>query len=221
VLTDAPQGFPGSLGAPFIQYLLTDVVTSPPALHHLYSEQLVYMPHCYFVTDYRQTARAVLDPAQRPTRAQLGLPADRFVFYCPNQLYKIDPPTFDVWCRILQRVPQSVLWLLRFPAVGETHIRQEAERRGIAADRIVFSDQVPKPLHVLRSSAADLFLDTPMCNGHTTACDVLWAGVPLVTLPLQSMASRVAASIVTSLGCPELVVGRCVAGPAVPAAAAG
>ena len=154
------MGFPGSMGAPYIQYLITDMTTSPAHLHTLYTERLVYMPHCYFVSDYKQSFRQVMDTSLRPTRAQLGLPPDAFIFYCPNQLYKIEPTLFDVWCRILHRVPTAVLWLLRFPAVGEPHILEEAARRGLAPGRIVFSDQAPKHQHVLRSTAADLFLDT-------------------------------------------------------------
>eukprot|EP00698_Gefionella_okellyi_P025317 TRINITY_DN9239_c0_g1_i1.p1 TRINITY_DN9239_c0_g1~~TRINITY_DN9239_c0_g1_i1.p1 ORF type:complete len:943 (-),score=155.89 TRINITY_DN9239_c0_g1_i1:1066-3804(-) len=200
------MGFPGTTGADFIQYLITDRITSPPETQNCYTEFLAYMPHCYFVTDYKQSFRFVLDPAQCPTRAQIGLPEDKFVFYCANQLYKIDQQTFDVWCNILKRVPNSVLWLLRFPPIGEPFVLAEAHARGIEPGRIIFTDQAIKEMHLKRSTLADLFLDTPVCNGHTTACDVLWAGVPIVTMPLEKMASRVAASVVANLGCPEMIV---------------
>uniref|UniRef100_A0A672RBQ3 UDP-N-acetylglucosamine--peptide N-acetylglucosaminyltransferase 110 kDa subunit n=1 Tax=Sinocyclocheilus grahami TaxID=75366 RepID=A0A672RBQ3_SINGR len=120
-------------------------------------------------------------------------------------LYKIDPPTLQMWANILKRVPNSVIWLLRFPAVGEPNIQQYAQNMGLPASRIIFSPVAPKEEHVRRGQLADVCLDTPLCNGHTTGMDVLWAGTPMVTMPGETLASRVAASQLTCLGCPELI----------------
>lgn len=189
-------------------------------------------------------AQDVLDKANLPQRAEVGLPEDKIIYSCSNQLYKYDPVTFQTWCNILRRVPNSVLWLLRFPPYGEPQILREAANRGVDPGRIIFTDVANKPIHIRRSGLADVFLDTPLCNAHTTGwnscdapcslsarrlcerqrpqaeqkrivsrtsdiagCDVLWGGCPMVTLPLERMASRVAASLcyATGLG-PEMVV---------------
>ncbi|XP_054935986.1 UDP-N-acetylglucosamine--peptide N-acetylglucosaminyltransferase 110 kDa subunit-like [Physeter macrocephalus] len=139
------------------------------------------------------------------TRSQYGLPEDAIVYCNFNQLYKIDPPTLQMWASILKRVPNSVLWLLRFPAVGEPYIQQYAQNMGLPQNRIIFSPVAPKEEHVRRGQLADVCLDTPLCNGHTTGMDVLWAGTPMVTMPGETLASRVAASQLTCLGCPELI----------------
>ncbi|XDV36742.1 hypothetical protein PO909_006471 [Leuciscus waleckii] len=139
------------------------------------------------------------------TRSQYGLPEDAIVYCNFNQLYKIDPPTLQMWANILKRVPNSVLWLLRFPAVGEPNIQQYAQNLGLPASRIIFSPVAPKEEHVRRGQLADVCLDTPLCNGHTTGMDVLWAGTPMVTMPGETLASRVATSQLTCLGCLELI----------------
>ena len=139
------------------------------------------------------------------TRVQYSLPEDTIVFCNFNQLYKIDPDTLQCWIGILKRVANSVLWLLRFPAAGEPNVIAMASKLGLPPGRIVFSPVAPKEEHVRRGRLADLCLDTPLCNGHTTGMDVLWAGTPVLTLPLQSLASRVAASQLHALGFPELV----------------
>ena len=137
-------------------------------------------------------------------RSTYDLPDDVFVYCNFNQLYKIDPETFDTWCNILKRVPNSVLWLLRFPAVGEANVKAQAAANGVSQDRIIFSNVAQKEEHVRRGQLADLCLDTPLCNGHTTGMDVLWAGCPMLTLPLDTLASRVASSQLHALGVPEL-----------------
>ena len=139
------------------------------------------------------------------TRETYGLPSNAFVFCNFNQLYKIDPETFESWCSILKRVPHSVLWLLRFPAAGEANVKAQAAALGVEQDRIVFSNVAPKEEHVRRGQLADVCLDTPLCNGHTTGMDVLWAGCPMVTLPLDTFASRVASSQLSAIGIPELI----------------
>jgi predicted O-linked N-acetylglucosamine transferase (SPINDLY family) len=151
-------------------------------------------------------AGAVGLPPPPLTRAYYGLPADKVVLCNFNQLYKIDPPVFAAWLRILQRAPNTVLWLLRFPAAGESNLRQVIAAAGIAQDRVVFSNVAGKSEHIRRGALADLCLDTRACNGHTTGMDMLWAGTPMITCPNLTLASRVAASQLTALGCPELVV---------------
>lgn len=135
-----------------------------------------------------------------PKRADFGLPNDKIIYSCSNQLYKYDPETFNTWCNILHQVPNSVLWLLRFPPYGENKIRQRAIAAGLDNSRIIFTDVAQKDLHIKRSGLADVFLDTPLCNAHTTGCDVLWGGCPMITLPLERMASRVAASLCHATG---------------------
>ena len=103
-----------------------------------------------------------------PSRADIGLPTDKIVYSCSNQLYKYDPETFRSWCNILKRVPNSVLWLLRFPLFGEPRIHAEAAAQGVDPSRIIFTDVADKPQHIRRSGLADVFLDTPLCNAHTT-----------------------------------------------------
>ncbi|CAG9464383.1 unnamed protein product [Pedinophyceae sp. YPF-701] len=200
------MGFPATAGADFLPYLIVDKVVAPKELHHCYTEKIVQMPNCYFVNDYKQSHMDVLDEANVPSRESQGLPADKVIYACSNQLYKYDPDTFRCWCNILRRVPNSVLWLLRFPPAGEPRVKAEAARQGVDPARIIFTDVAQKDLHIRRSGLADVFLDTPLCNAHTTGCDVLWSGCPMVTLPLERMASRVAASLCVAIGCPELVV---------------
>lgn len=138
-------------------------------------------------------------------RSQYNLPEKVMVFCNFNQLYKIDPDTLANWVSILKQVPNSVLWLLRFPATGEPNVIAMAGKLGLPPGRIIFSPVAPKEEHVRRGRLADLCLDTPLCNGHTTGMDVLWAGTPVLTLPLETLASRVAGSQLHALGFPELV----------------
>ncbi|VFQ64601.1 unnamed protein product [Cuscuta campestris] len=194
------MGFPGTTGATYIHYLVTDEFVSPTQYSHIYSEKLVHLPHCYFVNDYKQKNCDVLDPNCQPKRSDYGLPEDKFIFACFNQLYKMDPEIFTTWCNILKRVPNSALWLLRFPAAGEMRLRAYAAAQGVQPDQIIFTDVAMKQEHIRRSSLADLFLDTPLCNAHTTGTDVLWAGLPMVTLPLEKMATRVAGSLCLATG---------------------
>lgn len=139
------------------------------------------------------------------TRQQYNLPENAVVYCNFNQLYKIDPKTLNMWVNILKRVPNSVLWLLRFPVIGEANIVAKAAQLGLTPDRIIFSNVAAKEEHVRRGQLADVCLDTPLCNGHTTGMDVLWAGTPMVTLPLETLASRVASSQLSCIGTPELI----------------
>ncbi|KAL3115763.1 hypothetical protein niasHT_007768 [Heterodera trifolii] len=310
-------GYPGTSGAPFMDYIITDETTSPIELAYAYSEKLAYMPHTFFIGDHSQmlahlTERVIVKdkdgqlperdcvtlvnatqnalqsllssaacevktfvreaevqhgperevkmtevivpvvevtsteplsqmigsgliaasvsgvPVQNglttlnthvkaatgeevpqtilvTSRQQYGLPEDAIVFCNFNQLYKIDPPTLEMWCEILKRVPSAILWLLRFPYHGEPHILKFCMQRGIDPKRVVFSNVAAKEEHVRRGQLADVCLDTPLCNGHTTGMDILWTGTPMVTMPLETLASRVASSQLFALGCPELV----------------
>ncbi|XP_048602150.1 probable UDP-N-acetylglucosamine--peptide N-acetylglucosaminyltransferase SEC isoform X2 [Brassica napus] len=194
------MGFPGTTGATYIDYLVTDEFVSPLQYAHIYSEKLVHLPHCYFVNDYKQKNQDVLDPKSKPKRSDYGLPEDKFIFGCFNQLYKMDPEIVNTWCNVLKRVPNSALWLLRFPAAGEMRFRAYAAAQGVHPDQIIFTDVAMKNEHIRRSVLADVILDTPLCNGHTTGTDVLWAGVPMITLPLEKMATRVAGSLCLATG---------------------
>lgn len=212
------MGFCGTMGAPFMHYIIGDETVIPRQLRKYYDEKVISMPHSYFVNDHRQSSRFVIgqnelaqgdsgevrvEPARR---AQYGLSEDSFVFCNFNQLFKITPELFDTWVRILKRVPNSVLWLLRFPGVAEENIMREARKRGLRYDQIVFSDVVPKDEHLRRCVLADLCLDTIAYNSHTTACDLLWAATPIVTCPGDKMASRVCSSLLKACGLEELVV---------------
>ena len=199
-------GFPGSMGATYIQYLIADKMVIPPELTCFYTENIVYMPHSYFVNDYKQSMLELIVSSPRPTRAHFGLPDKSFIFGNFNQLYKIDPRTFDCWCNILHKVPNSIIWLLRFPREGEENIKREAESRGINRERLFFTDIAEKEIHVSRCFLADLSLDSPLCNGHTTTTDLLWSGLPIITLPLTDFPSRVASSLCSALDCPEMIV---------------
>lgn len=297
-------GYPGTSGASYMDYIITDAVTSPLELQSQYSEKLAYMPYTYFIGDHKQMfphlkerlivsdksgnvadnvavinatdlsplventdvkeIREVIN-AHKPleismkvaelptttaienmiasgqvqtsvngvvvqnglattqtnnkaatgeevpqnivitTRQQYGLPDNAVVFCNFNQLYKIDPLTLQSWVTILKNVPNSVLWLLRFPAVGEPNLLQTTHNLRLPEGQIIFSNVAAKEEHVRRGQLADVCLDTPLCNGHTTSMDVLWTGTPVVTLPGETLASRVAASQLATLGCPELI----------------
>ena len=200
-------GFCGTLGAPFVDYLITDAVATPTETYRHYTEKLIIMPHSYFVTDHLQTYPVDFRSEELVDRAALGLPTDRFVYACFNQLYKIDAAIFDVWMGLLECNPHTVLWLLRFPADAEHMLRRRSEQRyALTSDRLVFTPvSNSKDRYMRFIHCADLVLDTYEYNGHTTACDVLWAGVPMITAPGTKMASRVCASVLHALGCPELV----------------
>jgi protein O-GlcNAc transferase len=200
------MGFCSSMGADYIDYIITDKIASPPeVIDRLYTEKGIFMPHSYFANDYKQSCRYVFD-SDRPTRKQYGLPEDKFIFANFNQMYKIDPKTFSIWMNILKRVPDSVLWLLEYPADARPNLQKEAQSRGVDPSRIIITPKAPKNEHINRCYLADLSLDNLITNGHTTSCDLLWSGCPLLTFPAtENMPSRVAASICTALGCPEMV----------------
>ncbi|WP_119157495.1 tetratricopeptide repeat protein [Caldimonas tepidiphila] len=191
-------GFPGTSGADYMDYIIGDPVVTPLSHAHWYTEKIAQMPVCYQPNDRKRPL------PQASNRAQFGLPKGAFVFACFNQLYKLTPEVFDAWCRILHAVPEGVLWLLGGNAQAEANLRQEAEARGISAERLIFGEPLPPAWHSTRLAQADLMLDTWPCNAHTTASDALWAGVPLVTLSGLTFASRVAGSLLNAVGLGEL-----------------
>jgi predicted O-linked N-acetylglucosamine transferase (SPINDLY family) len=165
-----------------------------------YAEKIVYLPHSYQVNDsHRKIADKVF------TRTEVGLPPSGFVFCCFNNNYKITPETFSSWMRILSRVEGSVLWLFEDNPEAANNLRQEAHKRGINSQRLIFAERMSLPDHLARHRAADLFIDTLPCNAHTTASDALWAGLPLLTCTGEAFASRVAASLLTAIDLPELI----------------
>jgi protein O-GlcNAc transferase len=193
-------GFPATLGAPYIDYILADRIVIPEDERHHYCEQVVYLPDCYQVNDCR---RPIAEDA--PTRATSGLPNKAFIFCNFNQSYKFTPAMFAVWMRILEQVPDSVFWLLDdIPELGDNLCR-EAERHGVAATRLIFAPRVAVEKHLARLRLADLFLDSLPYNAHTTASDALWAGLPLLTCRGTSFPGRVAASMLGAAGLPDLV----------------
>lgn len=193
-------GYPGTMGEGVCDYLVTDHFLTPAASTHEYAEALAYMPHTYHPHG-RGTPLG-----KRPTRREAGLPEQAFVFCCFNQPYKISPEVFDIWCRLLAMVPDSVMWLQDHP-LAAGNLRSEAIRRGVDGRRLVFAPQLPQAEHLARLQLADLMLDTSPFNAHTTASDALWVGVPLVTCPGQTFPSRVAGSILHAIGLGELVTG--------------
>ncbi len=193
-------GYPGTMGAPYMDYLIADHVLVSEQERDHFTEKIVSLPHSYQVND---TKRVIAQT--RWTREQLGLPQDAFVFCCFNNSFKITPQTFDSWVRILHAVPGSVLWLLEDNSVATRNLQQAALARGLSPHRLVFAPRIPLDEHLARHRLADLFLDTLPCNAHTTASDALWAGLPVLTLAGRAMAARVAASLLTAIGLPELI----------------
>ena len=192
-------GYPGTMGAPYVDYIVADRFVIPPGREDHYTEKVVRLPDSYQVNDAK---RGIAETAS--TRAQAGLPQAGVVFCCFNSSYKITPEMFAIWMRLLERVPGSVLWLLESNAPAEQNLRREAQRRGVAPDRLVFAPTLPADEHLARHRLADLFLDTRPVNAHTTASDALWAGLPLVTCTDDAFASRVATSLLHAVGLPEL-----------------
>lgn len=193
-------GFPGTLGADYIDYIIADACVIPEQHKKYYVEKVAYLPNCYQVNDSK---RVISDTAM--TRAEMGLPDDAFVFCCFNNNYKITPHVFDVWMRILQKTPDSVLWLLADNVAARNNLQKEALARGIDPKRLIFAPRVESAVHFKRHRLADLFLDTWPYNAHTTASDALWAGLPVLTVLGETFPGRVAASLLTTLGVPELI----------------
>ncbi|KZX58334.1 hypothetical protein A3709_02415 [Halioglobus sp. HI00S01] len=193
-------GYPGTMGMPSMDYLVADPVLIPENERTSYSENIIYLPHSYQVNDNERVISQNI-----PTRAEEGLPETGFVFCCFNNSYKITPREFDIWMRLLGRVPGSVLWLLDTGKTARENLRREAQQRGIDPQRLVMAQKLDLADHLARHCLADLFLDTFAYNAHTTASDALWAGLPVITRLGRSMAARVGASLLQAVNLPDLV----------------
>lgn len=199
-------GYAGTSGAPWIDYLITDEVVSPSTHEAFYSERLIRLAGGSFMPDHNQRPRAVAQPDKVQSRRMQGLPAEGFVFCAFSNPYKITPSLLTLWFELLHQVPSSVLWLQANNELTQCHISQAAAQAGLAPSRLVFAKRVGSfAEHVQRYTLADLFLDTYPYNAHVTAADALWAGLPVLTLQGESFASRVASSILTAVGVPELM----------------
>jgi protein O-GlcNAc transferase len=193
-------GYPGTLGTDFIDYIVADQVVIPDDKRQYYSERIIYLPNTYQPTD---NTRIISEKVM--TREDMGLPNEGFVFCCFNASYKISRQEFDIWMRLLGKVEDSVLWLLKSNKWAEQNLKREAKARGISAERLIFAEKAPHDEHLARQKLADLFLDTFNVNAHTTASDALWAGLPVLTKLGEGFAARVAASLLTAIGLPELI----------------
>jgi protein O-GlcNAc transferase len=193
-------GFPATLGASYMDYIIADKVVIPEGEQRFYDEQVVWLPHSYQVNDSK---RAIAKGA--PSRAALGLPENGFVFCNFNQSYKLTPDVFACWMRLLKQVDQSVLWLLKARPPFEANLAREAGRHGVDPSRLRFAPSLPLDQHLARLKRADLFLDSLPYNAHTTASDALWAGLPLLTCRGTAFPGRVAAGLLNAAGLPELI----------------
>ena len=193
-------GYPGTLGAPYMDYLIADATIVPPTHRQYYAEKTLRL-HSF---QPNPSARPLAE--ELPSRGELGLPPTGFVFCCFNTHYKITPAMFRVWMRILDRVRGSVLWLRSDNEMATANLKREAEACGVAAERLVFAPRLPSmEAHLARYRAADLFLDTFPYGAHTTASDALWAGLPVLTCAGDAFASRVGASLLNAIEIPELI----------------
>ena len=192
-------GYPGTMGAEYIDYIIADPYVIPAQDQIHYAEKVVYMPQCYQPNDAKRPR-----PAQVRTREECGLTESGFVFCCFNNLYKITPVVFEAWMELLRNVEGSLLWLLEGTPAAMRNLRSRAAARAVAPERIVFAPHIALAQHLARYRHADLFLDTAPCNAHTTASDALWMGVPVLTLTGETFAGRVATSLLQAVGLPEL-----------------
>jgi protein O-GlcNAc transferase len=192
-------GYPGTMGADFMDYIISDRIVTPPGHEVFYAEKIVTLPGSYQVNDRKRPIGPVTN------RADFGLPDSTFIFCCFNRNSKILPGMFAAWMRILQRVPTGLLWLVESNRWAAENMRSEAKRHGISADRLIFAPILPIDQHLSRLRVADLFLDTSPYGAHTTASDALWMGLPVITCIGETFASRVAASLLHAVGIPELV----------------
>jgi predicted O-linked N-acetylglucosamine transferase (SPINDLY family) len=182
-------GFPGTIGAPYIDYIFADARVIPAESEQYFTEQVIHVGTCYQPRDQR--AR----PTVQVERGETGLPEAAFVYCCFNKTYKITPTIWSVWMRILKRVPDSVLWLLSDAEPTTARLKEAASAHGVSPARLIFAERWPHARHLARHALADLFLDTVPCNAHTTAADALLAGLPVLTCEGKTFAGRVASSL--------------------------
>lgn len=194
-------GYPATTGADFIDYYIADNIAAPPTLDKFFSEKIIRLPGSFMPNDRKKP-----DFSKKASRSGEGLPEDSFVFCCFNNNYKITPDVFVLWMKILRQAPKSVLWLRKYSEETVSNLRSAAKAQGIDPARLFFADKCDYSSHLARHELADVFLDTFYYNAHTTACEALWAGLPVLTLPGLNFASRVGASVVTAAGLDEFVV---------------
>lgn len=194
-------GYPGTTGAPFVDFFIADAQVAPAGMQGAFSERIVRLPHCYQPNDPQRPQ------GEATTRAAAGLPAHGTVLCSFNQPMKITAAVFGEWCRLLQALPGACLWLLAFDAAAQRNLQSRARGLGIDPARLVFAQRIPQAEHLARMRHADLALDTFPCGSHTTASDALWAGVPLLSVRGETFASRVASSLLATAGCADWVFG--------------
>src|SRR5262249_7588218 len=194
-------GFPSTSGAEFIDYVMADRVVLPSDQQPFFSEKIVHLPDSYLPNDSKRRAALIV-----PTRADLGLPEDAFIFTCFNNAYKLSRPMVEIWTRLLRANPNSLLWLTYINDSAQANLQQELISHGVDPSRVILAPFVEQPEdHLARLRLADLFLDTLPYNAHTTASDALWAGVPVLTCLGSTFAGRVAGSLLHAVGLPELI----------------
>ena len=193
-------GYPGTMGANFIDYIIADKTVIPENEKINYSEKVVYLPNCY-----QPNTKIDIITKKQFSRIDFNLPEDGIVFCNFNSSYKITPNIFDVWINILENVPKSVLWLLKSNDTSSENIWKAAEKRNIDRNKIIFAERLPHDAHLKRIELADIFLDTFPYNAHTTASDTIRMGVPIIALMGKSFASRVSASILNQVNMKELI----------------
>ena len=193
-------GFPGTLGSPYIDYIIGDPFVIPEKSREFFTEKIAYLPNSYQAND---NIRKISN--RQFSRRELGIPENGFVFACFNNNFKIAPATFDLWARILKMVEGSVLWLLADNQLAKNNLIKEVVARGISPERLVFADRMESSEHLARHRLAGLFLDTLPCNAHTTCSDALWSGLPVLTLVGSAFPGRVSAGLLNAIGMPELI----------------
>jgi protein O-GlcNAc transferase len=204
------HGYAATTGAPFVHFVLSDKIAAPPDLSHQFSEKMLMLPPSCLLTEHLPRKLCADTPEggcadREEQRRRLGVGRHTVLLANFNSLYKIDPHTFGIWLAVLAANPNASLWLLRLPADAEPQLRSYAARRNISGDRLLFSDLFDRREHLAVKSAADVFADTPLYNAHSSSADALWSGIPLVTLPGERMAARMAASVTTSAGAAETI----------------
>jgi predicted O-linked N-acetylglucosamine transferase (SPINDLY family) len=193
-------GFPGTIGGEFIDYTIVDRFLAPMEHQPFYTERLVQLPNCYQPNELRQEVAG-----RTPSRLECGLPENGFVFCCFNTSYKLTPAFFDIWMRLLNAVPGSVLWLVAPNLSAKNNLQREAVHRGVAPERLVFATPAARPEYLSRLALADLFLDTLPYNAGATASDALWAGLPVLTCSGETYVGRMAGALLTAAELPQLI----------------
>ena len=193
-------GFPSTMGTNFIDYIIADKIVIDEKFREFYSEKIINMPHSFMPTDNTRKISS-----KRINKRQFGLPDSSFVFCCFNNNYKIDPTVFSIWIRLLKNIKNSVLWLRKTNEWATKNLQNEVQKHGVDAKRLIFAEKVDMEVHLARHRLADLFLDTFNYNAHTTACEALWSGLPVITKVGKQFSARVGASLLDSIGLPELI----------------